>query len=354
MPDIMDAPKSARIAMDREKLELIAGGHTAFQLLWAGVELGLFNLLSRRPALTEPEISRELKLENKPVRILLVGLLSLGLIEKEDDSYLNAALAEESLVDGRPGSMAPLFAWHARIVYPTLVDFVDSLRGNRNVGLRHFPGDGNTLYERLVSHPEMERIFQRAMSANSQKTNEALFHAYDFGRFSHILDVGGGDGTNTTGLVKRFPLLTATVFDMESVCNIAKANIRKLGFGGKVQTHAGNFLQDTFPKGADGIMFNHILPIWSEERNIALMKKSYDALPSGGAVFIYNMMMRDDDMGPMMPAFGSVYFLTLATGEGMLYRWKDYESFLRAAGFDRIERVDGLPFHHGLLVGIKS
>jgi L-tyrosine C(3)-methyltransferase len=349
-----NAEQTPAFKLDREKLELILGGHTAFALLSAGILLGAFNLLSRRPGLTEAEVQRELKLEAKPTRILVVGLLSLGMITREGEALMNVPLVEESLVDGKPGSLAPLFAWHARVVYPALADLVPSLQQNTNVGLRHFPGNGNTLYERLVSHPELEQLFQKAMSAHSQSTNAAMLEKFDFGKFKHVVDVGGGDGTNASALVNRFPNVRATVFDMPSVCAIASAKLEKAGLAGKVRTHAGNFLEDAFPREVDGVMFNHIMPIWSEQRNAMLLRKSYEVLASGGAVFIYNMMMRDDDLGPLTPAFGSLYFLALATGEGMLYRWKDYEGWLREAGFSRIERVEGLPFHHGLLVGWKS
>jgi len=66
------------------------------------------------------------------------------------------------------------------------------------------------------------------------------------------------------------------------------------------------------------------------------------------------MMARDDDSGPLSTALGSPYFLAIATGEGMLYPWKDYESWLKEAGFGRLQRIGGLPLDHGLLVGIKD
>jgi L-tyrosine C(3)-methyltransferase len=341
------------LALNREKFELIAGGHTAFQLFWAGIDLGLFNLLSRRPGLTEARAARALGLAAQPARILLVGLLSLGLVERRGSRFRNAPAVEQNLVDGKPGSLADVFRWQAHIVYPALADLTDSLRRYANVGVRRFPGRGRTLYQRLASHPRLERVFQNAMSALSSRTNAALWARYDFGRFRRVLDVGGGDGTNAAGLVRAFPSLRATVFDMPSVCRLARAKLRRLGLRERVDVRPGNFLKDRFPPGADAILFNHICPIWSKERNLDLFRRSFRALPKGGAVFVYNMMSNDDDRGPLTPAFGSLYFLAVATGEGMLYRWKDYAAWLRRAGFRKVERIRGLPLHHGLLIGVK-
>jgi len=59
---------------------------------------------------------------------------------------------------------------------------------------------------------------------------------------------------------------------------------------------------------------------------------------------IFNMMGDDDDSGPLSTALGSPYFLAIATGEGMLHPWKDYEAALRDVGFKQTVRLDqGLP-----------
>ena len=60
--------------LDWERLILIAGGHTAFQLLWAGVELRLYDKLSARPGQSLDELAQSLGIAHQPARILLIGL----------------------------------------------------------------------------------------------------------------------------------------------------------------------------------------------------------------------------------------------------------------------------------------
>jgi ubiquinone/menaquinone biosynthesis C-methylase UbiE len=338
--------------LTNENLQIIAGGYSAFQLLWAGIKMGVFNFLSEKPGAGFEELRHYLNIQEKPTKILMNGLLSIGLIEKLKDGYRNSSPVEEQLVEGKPQSVAPLFEWHARINYPAMLDFVDSLRENRNVGLRHFSGEGKTLYERLSSNPDLEEVFQRAMSTLSSKTNPALIQSFDFSKFRHVLDVGGGDGTNAAALVKAFPHLKATVFDIPSVCERAKAKIKSLGLEGKIQTHPGNFLEDAFPSNVDVVLFNHIMPIWSAERNQKLVEASFKTLPKGGAIIIFNMM-NDEDSWPITPALGSMYFLSLATGEGMLYSWKEYTDWLEKGGFREIKRVGDFCLDHGVIFGFK-
>jgi precorrin-6B methylase 2 len=338
--------------LDFERLLLIAGGHSAFQLLWAGVELGVFDALSAEPGATLDALAQRLNLGAYPCRVLMTGLTALRLTVKEHAQYRNAELTEQMLVQGKPGYAAPILGWQAHIVYPGLQDFVASLRQETNLGLQRFPGTGNTLYERLATHPALEKVFQTAMSALSQQANRFL-SAYDFGRFSHIVDAGGGDATNAIALARQYPNIKVTVYDSATVCDIARRNIDASGLSNRVFTSVGDFRTDRFPPGIDCILFCHIFTIWSMHRNLDILKRCWDSLPAGGAVVVFNMMASDDDDGPLSTALGSPYFLAIATGEGMLHAWKDYEQAMREAGFGRIERIDSLPLNHGMLIASK-
>lgn len=341
--------------IDFEKLVLIAGGHSAFQLLWAGVELGLYDALNSKPGLNLDEVAGELGLSRQPTRILMTGLTALGVILRSPEGrYHNAQLTEARLVKGKPGYAAPILGWQAHIVYPGMQDFVASLKENRNAGLDRFPGTEPTLYQRLTHNKPLQKVFQDAMSSLSKQANSFLPAAMDFGKYKHVVDAGGGDGTNAMAIASRYPTVKTSVFDSASVCEHAQQNISRSGMSDRVSTWPGNFFHDTFPPDTDCIVYCHILTIWSMENNRVLLKRTFDALPKGGAVVIFNMMGADDDSGPLSTALGSPYFLAIATGEGMLHPWKDYEAALHDAGFTQTIRLDqGLPLDHGILVGIK-
>lgn len=341
--------------LDWDQLLLIAGGHTAFQLLWSGLQLGLYDTLSAKPDQTLDQLAQALSLDTYPARVLLIGLTAIGLLKRDDDGrYRNASLVEERLVAGKPGFAGPILGWQAHIVYPGLQDFLESLKQARNVGLQRFPGEEPTLYQRLTRNPELQTVFQDAMSALSRQANAFLPDALDFGQYRHIVDAGGGDGTNAMAIARKYPNCHTSVFDSAAVCEHAKKNIASAGMSERVSTWAGNFFSDPFPPDTDCVVYCHILTIWSMEHNRKLLKITYDALPKGGAVVIFNMMGGDDDRGPISTALGSPYFLAIATGEGMMHPWKDYEAALADAGFTQTRRIDkGLPLDHGILVGIK-
>jgi L-tyrosine C(3)-methyltransferase len=351
------APLSAPTSRCQNELDYdgfigIFCGHSAFQLLAAAAELKLFALLAERGTATGEEIAHELHLAAQPARILLNGLTATRLLEKTSDGYRNSAMSDRHLVPGRAQCYLPMLGWQRDIVYPGLRDFTRSLRENRNVGLRNFPGHGATLYERLAENPALERIFHEAMSGLSSQANAELAAAIDLSSVRHLVDLGGGDGTNAINLAQRFPHLHATVFDGSTVLDNAQSKIAAAGLEARISTMPGDFFLDELPAQADAMLLAHIVTIWSGERNTDLLKKCRARLPSGGKVFIFNMVSYDDESGPLVNALGSPYFHAIATGEGMLYCGKDIEAWLREAGFSHVSRM-ALPMEHALFTGVK-
>lgn len=339
--------------LDFDDIVLIACGHTAFQLLWAGVQLGVFDTLSKTPNLTRDEIAKQIGLQSQPARILMTGLAALNLVKKENGRFYNTAIVENLLTRGSQNNMIDVLGWQAHIVYPSEVDFIESLKQFKNVGLRHFKGDADNIYHRLPYDSFIAKVFHDAMSSLSGSANANLAKLPIFKDIKHLVDAGGGDGTNAITLVKAHPHLRVTVFDGATACDKAKEKIAAAGLTEQIATYAGDFFIDTFPHDIDAVLFGHMMPIWSPERDTALLRRAYDALPSGGKVLVFNMMGDDDEIGPMSAALGSPYFLTTATGEGMMYSWHEHESFLAAAGFHQTER-HVLPKDHGLLIGVKG
>ena len=109
--------------VDEERLILLSAGHTAFQLLWAGIELGVYDQLSIQPGQTLDELAQALELARQPARILLIGLTALGIIRLENGRYYNAQLIEERMVKGKPGYAGTILGWQAHIVYPGMIGF---------------------------------------------------------------------------------------------------------------------------------------------------------------------------------------------------------------------------------------
>lgn len=331
----------------------VFGGHIFFQTLRAAAKFDLFSLLSKKGPLTRVQIAEELGCDEQPVRVLLLPLTVAGILDKQEDCYANSSLAEQLLVANSPHRVLSYIELQHRVMYRGLTRLYESIAENRNAGLEEFEGEEPTLYQRLAHDPDSEEVFQDAMQELSVQSNRCLANGVDLSGVRHVVDVGGGDGTNAIALALRWPELRVTVFDSPTVCKIAEHNIREKGLSNRIATQPGDCFQSAFPTDADCFLFSHFFTIWSPEKDQLLLQKCHDALPCGGRVVLFNMMQEDDEAASWAAAVGSPYFQAIATGEGMLYTWSEYEDWMRSAGFTNVERLR-LPRDHGAITGIKE
>lgn len=336
---------------DADYLRILIHGTTAFELLRTALEFDLFERIEAADGLDVDGVAEALGVARQPARILLLGLASLRLLEKRSDRYVNSELTRAKLLCSGRRFLGPLIDIQAKIINPCMSDFTESMRRGTNVGLRHLSGPGDTLYERLTAHPELQKVFYTNMGDASRHAFAQILDYYDFSGIRHALDIGGGDGTNSIELARRYPDLEVTVFDQESVTRLAAARVEDPNLRKRVHFHAGDLFADPLPEGADAILFFHIFEIWSLDRNTELLRKCHDALPEGGVCLVYNFVSNDDGTGSISAGLVSPYFLTLASGEGMTYSPADMEKAILAAGFARVERHQDLGFSHALVVG---
>ncbi|GHB73754.1 hypothetical protein GCM10010331_72220 [Streptomyces xanthochromogenes] len=329
-------------------------GSSAFQMLNAGRNLGLFALLSRQSGLTAQEIGRELGLAERPVQILLLGTTALGLTVRQDEGYLNAAVLNNTFEDGTWEIIEDLIEYEERIVRPAEVDFTESLRQNTNVGLRRIDGTGTDLYHRLSANPELEQLFYRCMRSWSRLSNPVLIEQADLTGVRRVLDVGGGDGVNAIALAQANPGVEFTVLDLPGTVQIARRKIAEHGLAERISVRAADIFADDYPAGHDCVLFANQLVIWSPEENVRLLRKAHAALPDGGRVLVFNAMSDDSGDGPLYAALDNVYFATLPAASSTIYRWGQYEEWFAAAGFVKPERLPGGRWTpHGVISAVK-
>jgi hypothetical protein len=126
--------------------------------------------------------------------------------------------------------------------------------------------------------------------------------------------------------------------------------VEQLKVSDRVKFVGGSFFTDNLPK-ADVILMGHILHDWDLEQKKMLLRKSYEALPAGGAVVVYDCLIDDDRR---QNAFGLLMSLNMLveTPGGFDYTGADCLGWLKEAGFKDC-RVEHLVGPDSMAVGIK-
>ncbi|GAB2802305.1 methyltransferase [Streptomyces daliensis] len=345
--------EASQPTLTNDRLALLLMGHAAFQYLHVSCELGLFELLVRRPALDRAEIKRELGLADRAMDILLLGTTSLGLLTKRDERYTVTPLITEIVENGQWKHFTDVVAFEHEIVSEGQRDLLGSLRSNTNEGIRRIPGEGNSLYRRLAENPRLQEVFYRYMRSWSELAHEHLAKI-NLGGARTLLDCGGGDAVNALALAAMHPELQVTILEIPEAAPYAAAAVAESPHSDRVSVHECDMFTADWPTGADCVLFAHQLVIWTLEENVTLLSKAYDALADGGQLVILNSMSHDEGDGPLFAALDSAYFASMPAEGGMIYSWAQHEQCLRAAGFTEMRRVSGDGWTpHGVIVATK-
>ncbi|EKS6646001.1 hypothetical protein QCD58_004930 [Enterobacter hormaechei] len=324
--------------MNSEWKELceIMNAYIKTQVLSTACDLKIFDAINS--GATVNSIAQRLMISDQGARVLLMGLKFLKLVIVEDNGVLkNTSLADKYLTSASLNNMLDFVSLNDKIQHRACLHFTDALLQSKNSGINEFDGKGDTLYERLTFSPELERVFHLGMGAYT-KSSPQIMHTKDYLKISKLLDVGGGDATNAIRLCNKFPHLNVIVIDIPSVIEKAKRNVDINNLSDRITCLELDVFTSKWPDGCDGVLFSHFLEIFSPEKIQFLYKKAFDYL-NGGYVFVWSLMCEPGDIGNIQSIKSSLYFLTVASGEGMTYPPSEHKCWLKGVGFSIVDEV---------------
>jgi 3-hydroxy-5-methyl-1-naphthoate 3-O-methyltransferase len=329
-------------------LMALSTGFWAFKTLAAAHELGLFSRLAGGAGITVAGLAEALGLHPRPAEMLLTGCAALGLLEKTDGRYRNTPLSEAYLVKGKPYYFGGFVQMADKRLYAGWGKLTEALHTNRPTTWD--PAVQSSMFD--GEDPTMLAYFWEAMHSLSTMTARKLGEAVDLSHFRRLLDIGGGSGAYDIELCKQYGELRATVFDLPHVATIAAGKITEAGLTDRIETAGGNFFEQ-LPGDHDVHLLSMILHDWDEAKNRALLRRSFAALPSGGAVVISELLVNDEKTGPAPAALMSLNML-IETQGGRNYIPAEYSAWLEEAGFRHIETVwFDAPAANGAVIGRK-
>jgi precorrin-6B methylase 2 len=313
----------------------IATAFWGFKTLAAAVDMDLFTRLSTTP-MTSAELARWFRIDERPAEMLLTGCAGLGLLTKQNGRYCNTQLSEQFLVRGSHYYFGGFVNMLNRRLYAGWDKLSEAISTNRPTTWN--PDKQKSLFE--GSDPAMMQTFWQAMHSLSIFTARVLADAVDFSHFRKVLDVGGGSAAYDIELCLRHPNLSATVFDLPFVTEIANERILEAGLKDRITVASGDFFADPkYPPDHDVILLSMIMHDWSEQEDRVILQKCYEALPRGGAVVINELLVNDEKTGAAPAALMSLNMLIETVG-GRNYTAAEYRAWLEDIGFRNVQVVN--------------
>ncbi|MBB1251232.1 methyltransferase [Rhizobium sp. G21] len=311
----------------------LTGGFISSQLLLAGVRLGLYELL-RDKVLSAGEIAHRLNVPPSRMRTLLKANADLGLlIEIEPDLW---ALDDAGTVIASDPGVAAMIRHHD-MLYRDLLEPEQLFRegaGNTELG-RYWAyargGDPGALPPAAVAD------YSTLMRHSQSMMTDCLLPAYDFGRYSMLVDVGGGDGAFLTAVGRRHRNLKLGLLDLPAVAERARIHLAAEGFAARSQIFCGDFCRDPAPADADCVTLIRILCDHDDDRVRVLLANLYRSLRPGARILVAEAMSGPSAGARLASAYFSVYFL--AMGSGRCRSADEISDLLTEAGFQAAKTV---------------
>jgi len=318
-----------------ESILQIGSGFWASKILLAAVKFQLFTHLAEKKKMSALEIKTTLNLKctDRNVYDFLDALTVFGFLSREgilETAQYSNSLNTDVFLDKKKQSY---IGGLLEMLNNRLYRFWGNLEEGLLTGLpqNEVKEGSETLFSELYKVPERLKEFIYAMSGAQMGNFIAFAQKFDFSKYKTLTDAGGSSGLLSLMVAKHQPHMTCTSFDLPPVEPIANEIINQFQLGDRVKTKNGDFFKDQLPN-ADIVVMGNILHDWDEEKKIQLMKKAYEAIPSGGAfVAIENVI--DDER--RHNAFGLMMSLNMLieTGKGFDYTFKDFNGWAKGVGF---------------------
>jgi cyclopropane fatty-acyl-phospholipid synthase-like methyltransferase len=147
-----------------------------------------------------------------------------------------------------------------------------------------------------------------------------------------VIDVGGGHGGYSIALAQRYPLLTATVFELPRVVPVAREIIAQAGLSERVSVQEGDFQCEELDRNYDVALVFGVLNGEPLKRRPTLIRIVFAALNPGGQIVLRDFVLDPDRAGPPEATIFALQML-LATEAGGLDTSDDWAEWLVSAGF---------------------
>jgi hypothetical protein len=322
-------------------------GFWASKTLLSAVEMELFTELAKRPE-TLAELSARLRLHPRSAHDFLDALVSLDFLERRDGTYYNTPSTDHFLDKRKPSYIGGMLEMANHRLYPFWGNLTTALRTGEPQNESRNGGENS--FKLLYADPDRLHGFLKAMTGFSHGANMAIAKKFPWAEYKTAVDVGTAQGDLITQVALANPHIAGLGFDLPEVGPIFEQYAADNGLAGRVCFRSGSFFDCPIPR-ADVVLMGHILHDWDLDIKKMLIRKAYEALPTGGALVVYEAIIDDERSKNSFGLLMSLNML-IETPGGFDYTGADCIAWMQEAGFHST-RVEHLVGPDSMVVGIK-
>jgi SAM-dependent methyltransferase len=311
----------------QDQLARFLSGYWYTQTIYVAAKLGIADLLKDGPK-SAKELAEATGTDPRALYRLLRALASLGIFAEEAGRFCLTPLAE-CLLDPSMKAMATM---RGESQYRAWGELLYSVQTGKSAFEKVY---GKPVFDYFSENPETGKLFDQAMTGVHGRETEAMLEAYDFSGIKTLADIGGGNGSVITVILKKYPAMHGIIFDLPAVVERTKANLLAAGLEGRCQVVAGSFFE-TVPAGADAYLMRHIIHDWEDDKSLVILRNCRRALGQGGKLLVVEGVVPSGNE-PSVSKFFDLAMMVLPGG--MERTEQEYRQLFEAAGFQMTRTV---------------
>jgi len=309
----------------QEQISRMLSGYWISQALYVAAKLGLADLLKDGPKTAEA-LASATKSHPGSLYRLLRGLASIGVFAEDNLHHFSLTPLAECLRSDVPGSQRSLAVMTGEEHYQAFGQLLYSVQTGKIAFDKLY---GMPVFDFLQKHPEQAKIFDEAMVGVHGRETAAMLHAYDLSGIRVLADIGGGNGSVLTAVLREYPAMRGILFDLPGVVERAKTNFQAAGLSERCQAIGGSFFESV-PQGADAYLLRHIVHDWDDEKATTILRNVHRAIGAGGKLLVVESVIPPGNE----PSFGKLLDLAMLVIPGGEERTEDeYRKLYESAGF---------------------
>jgi len=321
-------------------------GFLASKTVLSAVELGLFTELRTGP-LGGEALRTRLGLHQRSARDFFDALVALGLLRRIGTRYANTPETALFLDRTKPSYVGGILEMANARLYRFWGALTEGLRTGQPQNEAKM---GDDFFGALYADPLRLENFLKAMTGLSLGTAKTIAKKFPWKRYRTFVDVGCAQGGVAVEIALAHKHLTGAGMDLPVVQPVFETYVKGKRLERRLRFHAGDFFKDPLPR-TDVLIMGHILHDWNLDEKMTLLRKAYEALPSGGALVVHEALIDD---ARKTNAFGLLMSLNMLieTPGGFDFTGADCSAWMKEVGFKRT-KVERLAGPDGMVVGMK-
>ena len=308
------------------------------KILLTAVKLDLFSALDSRSD-SASDLAHRLTLDERALSLLLHALVAMRVLTKHEDRFANTAVARKHLVKASPDYVGHLLVLHDS-EWTNWGKLEETIRTGVSPVRRHV----------FETDPEMGANVLAVLDRIGRGSGVTLAKVLQLDGVEHMLDVGGGAGTNAIAFCRESPGLRATVFDLPATLPVTERSIKEAGLEDRIAVKPGNFNTDSLGGRYDLVLLSDVLHYQDAQANDALVHKAFAHLTDAGRLVIKDRFLDPDRTSPAWTTAFAVHIL-VNTEEGRCFTTQEAMGWMNRAGFASVTELEPRAIVQGIKAG---